>query len=114
MMTDEKIESAREVDEGSSPEWDYQHHGKGIPQPANEKSQDSSDGNTVDGQDLADISTANGLQARGWSIIYRLWNWKPKPARYDPENPPKFTIWLNVLFGFVKPPFGDINLCPPN
>lgn len=34
--------------------------------------------------------------------IRRAWNWIPPPARYDPENPPKFTIWLNVLFGFVS------------
>ena len=36
-----------------------------------------------------------------WNTLQRAWNWKPSPARYDPENPPKFTIWLNVLFGFV-------------
>lgn len=32
----------------------------------------------------------------------KLWHWKPPPARYDPSNPPKFTIYLNVLFGFVR------------
>ncbi len=38
-----------------------------------------------------------------WSNkLLRAWNWKPKPARYDPANPPEFTLWLNVLFGFVS------------
>lgn len=35
--------------------------------------------------------------------LRRAWSWKPKPARYDPANPPEFTLWLNVLFGFVRP-----------
>jgi hypothetical protein len=34
-------------------------------------------------------------------LIRQAWNWKPPPARYDADNPPKFTIWLNLLFGFV-------------
>ncbi|KAK3897602.1 major facilitator superfamily domain-containing protein [Staphylotrichum tortipilum] len=34
--------------------------------------------------------------------LRRAWNWKPKPARYDPANPPEFTLWLNVLFGFAS------------
>jgi hypothetical protein len=34
----------------------------------------------------------------------RLWRWQPKPARFDPDNPPKFTVWLNILFGFVRYP----------
>ncbi|KAK4213082.1 major facilitator superfamily domain-containing protein [Rhypophila decipiens] len=35
------------------------------------------------------------------SRVQRAWNWIPPPARYDPENPPKFTVWLNMLFGFA-------------
>jgi len=27
--------------------------------------------------------------------------WTPKRCRWDPENPPKFTLALNLLFGFV-------------
>ncbi|KAK4249226.1 major facilitator superfamily domain-containing protein [Corynascus novoguineensis] len=41
-------------------------------------------------------------QPEKWNKLRRAWNWKPSPARYDPENPPKFTIWLNVLFGFAS------------
>ncbi|KAK5658269.1 hypothetical protein OQA88_2244 [Cercophora sp. LCS_1] len=36
----------------------------------------------------------------GW--VWRLWNWIPPPARYDVENPPKFTLWLNILFAFAS------------
>ncbi|KAK3389725.1 major facilitator superfamily domain-containing protein [Podospora didyma] len=35
------------------------------------------------------------------NTLQRAWRWKPKPARYDPENPPKFTVWMNMLFGFA-------------
>ncbi|KAM7207202.1 Major facilitator superfamily domain containing protein [Naviculisporaceae sp. PSN 640] len=35
------------------------------------------------------------------SLLQRAWNWIPPQARYDPENPPKFTVWLNILFGFA-------------
>ncbi|KAK3361115.1 major facilitator superfamily domain-containing protein [Lasiosphaeria ovina] len=35
-------------------------------------------------------------------LYRRLWNWKPRPARYDPDNPPKFTVWMNILFGFAS------------
>lgn len=33
--------------------------------------------------------------------IGRIWHWKPSATRYDPDNPPKFTVWLNILFAFV-------------
>jgi hypothetical protein len=36
-------------------------------------------------------------------LVRRIWNWKPRPARYDPEDPPEFTVWLNILFGLVSP-----------
>ncbi|KAK3938715.1 major facilitator superfamily domain-containing protein [Diplogelasinospora grovesii] len=34
--------------------------------------------------------------------IKRIWNWKPKPARYDPDKPPRFSLGLNTLFGFAS------------
>lgn len=48
------------------------------------------------------VVTRDGPQAGKWDAVRRLWNWKPRPARYDAENPPEFTIWLNMLFGFVS------------
>ncbi|KAK4236230.1 major facilitator superfamily domain-containing protein [Achaetomium macrosporum] len=37
-----------------------------------------------------------------WNAVRRAWNWKPRPARYDPEKPPEFTVWLNILFAFAS------------
>ena len=28
-------------------------------------------------------------------------NWKPPWCRYDPKEPPVFSIWINILFGFA-------------
>lgn len=34
--------------------------------------------------------------------LWRIASWTPKRCRWDPENPPKFTLALNLLFGFVS------------
>ncbi|KAL1844835.1 hypothetical protein VTK73DRAFT_1707 [Phialemonium thermophilum] len=34
-------------------------------------------------------------------LLRRIWEWKPKPARYDVDNPPHFTLSLNLLFSFA-------------
>jgi hypothetical protein len=87
-------------DQKPTPECSSQtNNGKGIPQPEIKDSQDSSDENNTP-VDESHTTTINDAGKR--DIISRLWSWKPKPARYDPENPPKFTIWLNILFGFVS------------
>jgi hypothetical protein len=28
-------------------------------------------------------------------------NWKPKRTRWNPDKPPVFSMWMNVLFGFA-------------
>ena len=33
--------------------------------------------------------------------IYALLTYTPQRCRYDPETPPGFSIWLNLLFGFA-------------
>jgi hypothetical protein len=60
-------------------------------------------GDTSD-KDVQAIASADDLskhKAKA-SSIRRVYEWKPKPARYDPENPPKFTLSLNILFAFVS------------
>ena len=33
---------------------------------------------------------------------WKLATWTPKRCRWDPEDPPKFSMGLNLLFGFVS------------
>ena len=34
------------------------------------------------------------------ALLWRIVTYMPARCRWDPENPPKFTIWLNLLFAF--------------
>ena len=55
-------------------------------------------------------------ETRSWKGHARqLWKWTPPPARYDPDNPPKFTVWINLLFAFVSRPDipPEASLTPP-
>ncbi|CCC11019.1 hypothetical protein SMACR_03725 [Sordaria macrospora] len=52
--------------------------------------------------DDVDESLATTDKAPWKTQLQTLWHWKPKAARYDPDNPPKFTIWMNMLFGFAS------------
>lgn len=36
------------------------------------------------------------------TIVRRTLDWTPRPSRYDVNNPPEFTVWLNVLFALVS------------
>ena len=45
-------------------------------------------------------------QSKRWAIIgtiYQGLSWTPRTCRYDPENPPKFSLAMNFLFAFVGP-----------
>lgn len=35
------------------------------------------------------------------STVLRIINWMPPRCRYDPKNPPEFTLAMNILLGFV-------------
>ena len=39
--------------------------------------------------------------ATRWRRLWHTLNWMPPWCRFDPENPPKFSMWHNVLFGFA-------------
>lgn len=32
----------------------------------------------------------------------KILNWMPRRCRYDPENPPSFTLGMNILLAFVR------------
>ena len=36
------------------------------------------------------------------TFVRRIWEWVPPPARYNLEDPPKFTLALNFLFSAVS------------
>jgi len=47
-------------------------------------------------------------QARDNAFARRCWNfvtWTPTRCRWDPDDPPKFSMALNLLFGFVSADF---------
>src|SRR5688572_10376563 len=82
-------------------------HGRKQTRPSTPSGAETPHGSST-GEDAGILSLdVNESETKKCSAIRRLWNWKPKPARYDAENPPKFTIWLNMLFGF-----GELIPCP--
>ncbi|RKU48874.1 hypothetical protein DL546_008274 [Coniochaeta pulveracea] len=52
------------------------------------------------GETTEDVQAVTS-SAQPASFAHRLYEWKPKPTRYDPENPPKFTLGLNILFAIT-------------
>ncbi|KAL8946685.1 MAG: hypothetical protein Q9222_006951 [Ikaeria aurantiellina] len=55
-----------------------------------------------------DSSSANSpeykeetLPQTAWQRAWKLIFYTPKRCRYDPANPPRFSIWLNLLFAFA-------------
>lgn len=44
-----------------------------------------------------DVSTPTSR----WQRIVEILTWMPPWCRYDPERPPTFSIWHNVLFAFA-------------
>lgn len=40
----------------------------------------------------------NGFAKKVWAFV----TWTPKRCRWNPDNPPKFSTALNLLFGFVS------------
>lgn len=40
-------------------------------------------------------------QPTTWQLIYTVLSYTPERCRYDPDNPPKFSTALNLLFAFA-------------
>jgi hypothetical protein len=89
----------------STPGSDHQYNGKDKLQPSTKTAQDSAREDPPSHEGIDHFEIADVPETTQWrSVVLRAWDWKPKPARYDPGNPPEFTIWLNILFGFVRHP----------
>ncbi|KAI1104357.1 MFS general substrate transporter [Jackrogersella minutella] len=58
---------------------------------------------TVDGQNVASTPSATDLEDSKDGLlakVIRVLNWMPHRCRYDPENPPDFTLSMNILLAF--------------
>lgn len=57
-------------------------------------------------QDTASVESVESEGDKRKTLLYRVGKfliWMPKRCRYDPDNPPKFNLALNLLFAFVSP-----------
>ncbi|KAH6631480.1 major facilitator superfamily domain-containing protein [Chaetomium tenue] len=102
-MANEKTQQTPGPDQGlgSNPGPDDGQHEKGTPQPRNKTDEKPGNHTTPTASAIEDTAAPDVPESTKRSALRRAWEWKPKPARYDPENPPKFTIWLNMLFSFA-------------
>lgn len=46
-------------------------------------------------------SQCDTVQPSKWRRIYDILTWTPPNCRYDPKNPPGFSMGLNILFAFA-------------
>lgn len=42
------------------------------------------------------------ITARGFQSLLQKYTWIPKRCRYDPDNPPQFSLPMNMLMGLVS------------
>ncbi|KAK4185691.1 major facilitator superfamily domain-containing protein [Podospora australis] len=72
------------------------------PPPSGSDTPTTSSSSDEDVQDVETASISTPPPTTSWrGKAHRIWSWQPPPSRYDPANPPKFTVWLNILFGFA-------------
>ncbi|KAK4454468.1 major facilitator superfamily domain-containing protein [Podospora aff. communis PSN243] len=58
---------------------------------------------TLDTASSTSVETLTTSQHPKWRQLFnRAQAWTPAPARYDPSNPPKFTVWINILFAYAS------------
>ncbi|KAH6856918.1 major facilitator superfamily domain-containing protein [Chaetomium sp. MPI-CAGE-AT-0009] len=103
-MTNGKTQQCSEPGQGpeSDPEPVHEQPGKGTRQPGNEINEKPVRDSTPATSGIGDTPALGAPGPTKWSTLRRVWKWKPKAARYDPESPPEFTIWLNILFSFAS------------
>lgn len=57
-----------------------------------------------EGHESTEPPEANSHPDRAPWLSWRILLWTPKRCRWDPSNPPPFTLGLNILYAFVCPP----------
>jgi hypothetical protein len=88
-MTDNKISDA-----GTSPVASEKDQKQELGEDANESTSTRSSDQKGRLKRIADHKSAQ----RCWEVV----TWTPKRCRWNPEDPPKFSMGLNLLFGFVS------------
>lgn len=68
-----------------------------------ERSNEWSLGNKVvpEEQDVNEKQMKTVLSRSPWQKLLGIILYTPRRCRYDPDNPPEFSTWLNVLFAFA-------------
>lgn len=83
-------DTAAAVEESKS-----EHH---ISPPESEHASLASQTNNTDNNGDEKFTTTPSRFNKLWRILDKV-TYTPKPCRWDPVDPPKFNIWLNLLFG---------------
>jgi hypothetical protein len=66
--------------------------------------------NTVSDEEIVSTGQSDTTPVKR-GTIHRIWHWKPSATRYDPNSPPKFTVWLNILFALVSLASKTCSMC---
>jgi len=69
------------------------------PKPSQSNDQETQPTTCIDDTLVEEKSTPS--KPTTWQKFYELASYTPRRCRYDPENPPKFSLALNLLFGFA-------------
>lgn len=106
LMTSSKDGSTMEKDKSSTPE-----------QTSEKVSEDTViEGNSSPPETIESNNSQEHEQLRWWrkggcGRLYEFITWTPKNCRWSKDEPPKFSMGLNLLFGFVSLYFSIVCLC---
>ncbi|KAL8779202.1 MAG: hypothetical protein Q9213_007048 [Squamulea squamosa] len=73
----------------------------GISKPNSSPTPDISFQSTTSPESEDASSSSTSASPTNWKKALDIIFYTPKRCRYDPANPPRFTIWLNLLFAFA-------------
>lgn len=67
----------------------------------NEKNTNTNDNDNYHVNDNGNANEVNHLSRSPLLRVYDILTWTPPRCRWDPKNPPRLTMPLNLLFGFA-------------
>ncbi|KAI5360983.1 putative major facilitator superfamily, MFS transporter superfamily [Septoria linicola] len=94
----EVTETRQPVQRSASDDKQVQHHESNVSSPATTSASNDDDGSLTR---TKTSSTTSQDKPTIWRRIYDTIYWVPPNCRYNPSAPPKFSIALNILFGFA-------------